>query len=110
MAVTKIVDSTNSSLLEQRQEGEGYAEGEGKGRAPGHSHSFPSWHPDLVNGQFFRFGTGIGISAVMYGASSFSDGSLEYGTLGSDSPYAGREYGGVNRVSYLVLSLLLEMC
>jgi hypothetical protein len=76
------------------------------------SNYFPSSHPEVSNAQAFGFGTGIGIGSNHH-ASSYSNGNLNRGMLRNDSPYAGREYGGANRVScplyFCEISLLMEL-
>jgi hypothetical protein len=59
---------------------------------------FPSSHPKLTKKQSFGAGVGMGVGAH-HTANSYGYGQLKRGTLGGDSAYPGRDYGGVNRVS-----------
>jgi hypothetical protein len=111
--------SSGSSSGGSSSKGGGSSSGSGSGssssgnKAVGGSSSsnyFPSSHPKVSNAQAFGFGAGVGIGSNHH-ASSYSNGNLNRGTLGSDSPYAGREYGGANRVScplcFCEISLLM---
>jgi hypothetical protein len=115
MAIIRLIDTIGISL-QQRDKGNSLGNrdeersqlgsgGGGHVRRSESLHYFPSSHPKVRKHQWFGFGSGTGISSSW--ASSYLDGNLGHGTLGNDSPYAGREYGGVNRVRRHVLLPLL---
>jgi hypothetical protein len=56
-----------------------------------------------------QFSVGFGIPSNNH-ARPYAHGNLDRGILGTDSPYAGREYGGVNRVSRCAMFCVNRRC